>query len=236
MRSSRRMIALSVSLVLLAAAAVAVLMSGNASARPAGGTISLVAYSTPRDAYGALDPGFPDTPAGNGTPSSRATEPRASRRARSIAGLKADVVDFSLEPDMTRSSKRASSTKTWNERAVPRHRHALGRRVRRAQGQPEAHPHLGRPDQARRGRRHAERPASGGAKWNVMAAYGAQRRIGTHHAGASSTSRSFTTTSSRRTRARARRSRRSSRAAATCSSPTRTRRSSRRSRTSRSTT
>ena len=57
---------------------------------------------------------------------------------------------------MTSLVKAGLVAKTWNEGAVQGHRHALGRRLRRAQGQPEEHPHLGRPDQAGRGRRDAE--------------------------------------------------------------------------------
>ena len=46
----------------LAVAAVAGLASLNASARPASGTISLVAYSTPQQVYeDSLEPGFKDT-------------------------------------------------------------------------------------------------------------------------------------------------------------------------------
>ena len=69
---------------------------------------------------------------------------------------------------------------------------------------------------------------SGGARWNVMAAYGAQLEHGkTHDAGASSTSRTLVQARRRcRTRARARRCRPSPAARATCCSPTRTRRSS----------
>ena len=178
MCSSRRMIALSVSLVLLAAGAVAVLTSGNASARPAGGKISLVAYSTPREAYGALIPAFQDTAGRQGTSlPAVATEPRASRRARSIAGLKADVVALSLEPDMTSLVKAGLVAQTGRRTpttASSRTRSSSSRCARATRRTS----HLGRPDQARRRRRHAERPTSGGAKWNVMAAYGAQRRIG----------------------------------------------------------
>ena len=40
-------------LLVVAAAALQRAASGNASARPEGGTIRLVAYSTPREAYGS---------------------------------------------------------------------------------------------------------------------------------------------------------------------------------------
>ena len=68
MRSAGRIIALAGSILVLAAvASAALLSSGNASAHSTSGTISLVAYSTPRDAYSQLIPAFQNTSAGNGT-------------------------------------------------------------------------------------------------------------------------------------------------------------------------
>ena len=78
-----RISTIGVVLAVLVAAAVASVTSNDASARPSGGTISLVAYSTPRDAYAKLIPAFQRHAAPGREPrSSRATAPRASRRAR----------------------------------------------------------------------------------------------------------------------------------------------------------
>ena len=75
MRSAGRLIALTGSILVLAA---------TASAASTSGTISLVAYSTPRDAYTQLIPAFQNTSAGNGTSFQQPTAPPASRRARSL--------------------------------------------------------------------------------------------------------------------------------------------------------
>jgi len=183
MRSSRRMIVLSGSLVLLAAAAIAAaLTSGNASARPAGGTISLVAYSTPRDAYGSLIPAFQDTPAGKGTSFQQSYGASGEQARAVIAGLKADVVAFSLEPDMTSLVKAGLVAKTWKQ-APPYHGIVTHSVVVFAvrKGNPKnirSWADLIKPGV------DVVTPnvqTSGGAKWNVMAAYGAQRRIGLNH-------------------------------------------------------
>src|SRR5438128_10458133 len=116
MRSTGRIIALSGALVLLAAAAVAAMLtSGNASARSTGGTISLVAYSTPRDAYSQLIPAFQGTPAGKGTSFQQSYGGSGEQARAVIAGLKADVVEFSLEPDMTTLVKAGLVGKSWKQ-------------------------------------------------------------------------------------------------------------------------
>jgi sulfate/thiosulfate transport system substrate-binding protein len=98
-----------------------------------------------------------------------------------IAGLRADVVAFSLEPDMTSLVKAKLVAPTWKK-------NRFGGMVTRSvvvfavrKGNPE------------KIRTWADliKPGvdvvtpnvqtSGGAKWNVMAAYGAQRKIGLSH-------------------------------------------------------
>ena len=232
-----RISTIGVVLAVLVAAAVASVTSNDASARPSGGSISLVAYSTPRDAYAKLIPAFTDTSAGQRhlVPAVLRRLGRAgARRDRRPQGRRRRVLARAGH-DVTRQGELVAQA--VEEEPVPRHRHALGRRLRRPQGQPEAHPHLERPDQARRRRRRAERPDLG--RRQVGRDRGLRRAAQARQvarAGRSSTSRSSTTTSSRRTRAPARRCRRSSPAAATSCSRTRTRRSSPRSTTSRSTT
>ena len=76
-----RISTIGVVLAILVAAAIASVTSNDASARPSGGSISLVAYSTPRDAYSQLIPAFQHTQGrGRERPSSRATARPASRR------------------------------------------------------------------------------------------------------------------------------------------------------------
>lgn len=168
--------------MLAAAAVAAMLTSGEASARPTGGTVRLVAYSTPREAYAKLIPAFQDTSAGRGTSFEQSYGGSGEQARAVIAGLKADVVAFSLEPDMTSLVKAGLVAKTWKE-------NAFGGMVSRSvvvfatrKGNPKnirSWADLIKPGV------DVVTPnvqTSGGAKWNVMAAYGAQRKIGLTHA------------------------------------------------------
>jgi sulfate/thiosulfate transport system substrate-binding protein len=182
MRSSARRVALAVSaLLLVAAASAAMLSTGDASARPTGGTLRLVAYSTPREAYGKLIPAFQNTTAGQGTSFEQSYGASGEQARAVIAGLKADVVAFSLEPDMTSLVKADLVVKSWKQ-------DRFGGMVSRSvvvfavrKGNPKnirSWADLIKPGI------DVVTPnvqTSGGAKWNVMAAYGAQRKIGLSH-------------------------------------------------------
>jgi sulfate/thiosulfate transport system substrate-binding protein len=182
MRLPARRVALAVSALLLVAAAVAAMLStGDASARPTGGALRLVAYSTPREAYGKLIPAFQDTTAGKGTSFEQSYGASGEQARAMIAGLKADVVAFSLEPDMTSLVKAGLVAKTWNQ-------DRFGGMVSRSvvvfavrKGNPKnirSWADLIKPGI------DVVTPnvqTSGGAKWNVIAAYGAQRKLGLSH-------------------------------------------------------
>jgi sulfate/thiosulfate-binding protein len=74
--------------------------SGNDGASK--GTLSLVAYSTPQVVYDELIPAFKDTPAGAGI-GFKTSFGASGEQSRAVeAGQKADVVSFSVEPDVTR--------------------------------------------------------------------------------------------------------------------------------------
>ena len=62
--------------------------------------LSLVAYSTPREAYGKLIPLFQKTPAGDGVSFSQSYGASGEQTRAIKAGLDADVVALSLAPDM----------------------------------------------------------------------------------------------------------------------------------------
>src|SRR5215207_10857000 len=75
---------------------------GSGGSGGGGGKLTLVAYSTPREAYEALIPGFQKTEAGKGVSFSQSYG-GSGDQARSVEnGLAADVVALSLEPDMTK--------------------------------------------------------------------------------------------------------------------------------------
>jgi sulfate/thiosulfate transport system substrate-binding protein len=177
-----RISALGALLALVAAAASAVFASHDASARSSGGSISLVAYSTPRDAYTQLIPAFQKTNAGQGTSFQQSYGASGEQARAVIAGLRADVVEFSLEPDMTSLVKAGLVAKSWKKEPF----HGIVTRsvvvfvVRK--GNPK---HI-------RTWNDLVKPGvdvlvpnvqtSGGAKWDVIAAYGAQRKLGKSHA------------------------------------------------------
>ncbi len=182
MRSPARRVALAgCALLLVAAAPAAMLSSGDASARPTGGTLRLVAYSTPRDAYARLIPAFQDTAPGRGTSFEQSYGASGEQARAVIAGLKADIVAFSLEPDMTLLVKAGLVAKTWKQDrfAGMVSRSVVVFAVRK--GNPKnirSWADLIKPGV------DVVTPnvqTSGGAKWNVMAAYGAQRKLGLSH-------------------------------------------------------
>src|SRR6266511_2799550 len=153
MRASGRFFALAGSaLVLVALAAAASLAPRDAVATAKGGTLRLVAYSTPRDAYGKLIPAFQETTAGRGTSLEQSYGASGEQARAVVAGLKADVVTLSVVVFAVRNGN-PKKIKTWNDLIKP--------------GVEIVTPNV---------------QTSGGAKWNVMAAYGAQRKAGRTHA------------------------------------------------------
>ena len=113
-----------------------------------GKEVTLVAYSTPQGAYTSLIPAFNATSEGKGITFSQSYGPSGEQSRAVAAGLKADVVNFSLEPDVTRLVKAGLVSARLEQERHPRLRHQLGGRDHRAQGQPQAHHRLERPGQA----------------------------------------------------------------------------------------
>jgi len=114
------------SLALLAPLAVAALVAagcggsddtvGGSSSSSGGGSkarLSLVAYSTPQVVYDEVIPQFTKTDAGRGV-SFRESFGASGDQSRAVeAGLPADVVTFSLEPDMTRLVEAGLVAEDW---------------------------------------------------------------------------------------------------------------------------
>ncbi|HEY7207798.1 MAG TPA: sulfate ABC transporter substrate-binding protein [Gaiellaceae bacterium] len=167
------------SLILLAASILtALLVVSGASASHRATTLSLVGYSIPGTAFGKLIPAFQTTPAGKGvgfTTSFAASEVQSKAVA---AGLPADVVNFSLQADVDRLVQSGLVAKSWN--ANPYHgfvsRSVVVFIVRN--GNPK---HIRTWDDLVKPGVQVVMPnpfSSGGARWDVMAAYGAQLREG----------------------------------------------------------
>lgn len=95
---------------------------GGASDTPGGGgdttsggaSIALVAYSTPQVVYDEIIPAFTATDAGKGVDVSTSYGPSGEQSRAVEAGLKADVVSFSVEPDVTRLVKAGLVAEDWN--------------------------------------------------------------------------------------------------------------------------
>jgi sulfate transport system substrate-binding protein len=89
---------------------------GQATADGAAGTeVSLVAYSTPEVVYDQIVPAFLGTPAGRGTRFKTSFGASGDQSRAVAAGQPADVVSFSVEPDMTRLVEADLVAPDWEE-------------------------------------------------------------------------------------------------------------------------
>jgi len=159
--------------VLLAAAVVV-----GAQAAASSTTLSLVAYSTPKDAYGKIIPAFQATPAGKNVSFNQSYGASGDQARAVAAGLSADLVALSLAPDVTTLVKKGIVPSNWNKNPYhgmvtdsvvvfvvrdgnPKHIHSWADLTKSGVQVVTPNPFT-----------------SGGARWNVMAAYGAERAQG----------------------------------------------------------
>ena len=143
-----------------------------------GGNLTLVAYSTPEEAYRELIPAFNKTPAGEGVGFDQSYAASGEQSRAVEGGLPADVVEFSLEPDMTRLVDAGLVDADWNQNEYKGMvtDSVVVFMVRK--GNPEG---IKDWDDLVTGDVEVIEPnpfTSGGAKWNIMAAYGAQLEKG----------------------------------------------------------
>jgi sulfate/thiosulfate transport system substrate-binding protein len=163
------------------AALLAALAVGAVAAGCGGGddsALTLVAYSTPREVYEELIPRFQRTPAGEGVTFEQSYGASGEQRRQVEAGLESDVVAFSLEPDMTALVEEGLVAEGWN--ADPFRGMVSNSVVVLAvrEGNPKG---IRDWDDLLRDDVEVITPnpfTSGGARWNVMAAYGAQLEQG----------------------------------------------------------
>ncbi|HEY2398533.1 MAG TPA: substrate-binding domain-containing protein, partial [Solirubrobacteraceae bacterium] len=87
--------------VALLASMLAIAACGSSSSG-GGKNVALVAYSTPKGAYEALIPAFQATPEGKGVSFSQSYGGSGEQSRAVTNGQHADVVNFSLEPDVER--------------------------------------------------------------------------------------------------------------------------------------
>jgi sulfate/thiosulfate transport system substrate-binding protein len=182
-RRSSRALAGSVAVALAAAVVLAACGSSSSSSSSGGGSsnLSLVAYSTPREAYAQIIPAFQRTPTGKGV-SFTQSYGASGDQSRAVAnGLPADVVAFSLSSDVNRLAKSGRVAANWNagpdkgivtdsvvvlvvRKGNPKHITGWNDLIRKGVDVITPNP-----------------ISSGGARWNIMAAYGAQIRQGKTH-------------------------------------------------------
>jgi sulfate/thiosulfate-binding protein len=140
--------------------------------------LALVAYSTPQGAYEALIPAYQQTSGGKGVQFSESFGPSGEESRSVVAGLPADVVNFSLEPDVTKLVKAGLVPAGWNANATHGFVTDSVAVIIVRKGNPK---HItGWSDLVKPGVQVlTPNPfTSGSARWNVMAAYGAQLKEG----------------------------------------------------------
>ena len=143
-----------------------------------GGKLTLVAYSTPEEAYKELIPAFNKTPEGEGVGFDQSYASSGEQSRAVEGGLPADVVEFSLEPDITRLVDAGLVDKSWNQNEYKGMvtDSVVVFIVRK--GNPK---NIKTWDDLVTGEVEVLEPnpfTSGSAKWNIMAAYGAQLEQG----------------------------------------------------------
>src|SRR5438105_9465865 len=166
-------------LVMLAlAAAAAGLVACGSSSSGSNNHVALVAYSTPQKVYEQLIPAFTATPEGKGVSFSKSYGPSGEQSRAVVNGLHADVVNFSLDPDVEKLVKAGLVSSSWNSNAThgfvsdsvavfivrkgnPKHITGWSDLVKPGVGVLTPNPFT-----------------SGSARWNIVAAYGAQLKEG----------------------------------------------------------
>jgi ABC-type sulfate transport system substrate-binding protein len=147
--------------------------SDDSGGSSGGGSIDLVGYSTPEEAYtNDLEPGFTATSDGDGVEFSNSFGASGDQSRAVEAGQPADVVHFALEPDMTRLVDAGMVADDWqnNEYKGIVENSVVVFVVRK--GNPD---NIQSWDDLVTGDEEVLTPnpfTSGGARWNLMAAYG----------------------------------------------------------------
>src|SRR5436190_6928586 len=140
--------------------------------------LSLVAYSTPKDAYAKLIPAFQKTAAGKGVSFSQSYGASSDQARAVAAGLPADVVELSLAPDVSLLVQKGIVGPSWDKNrwhgvvtpsiVVFVVRGGNPKRIRTWNDLLKPGVQVVTPNPF----------TSGGARWNTMAAYGGALRAG----------------------------------------------------------
>jgi sulfate/thiosulfate transport system substrate-binding protein len=165
----------------VAAVALPTACGGVSDAAADGSKLTLVAYSTPREVYAKLTKSFAKTDAGKGVAFDESYGSSGEQSRAVEAGLPADVVAFSLAPDVERLVEAGMVDEGWDKDEYDGMVTSSVVVFAVRKNNPERIETWN--DLVRDGIEVIEpNPfTSGGARWNVMAAYGAQRKQGKTH-------------------------------------------------------
>jgi len=158
--------------------AAALLLPACGSSNTSSKHLTLVAYSTPQGVFEKLIPAFQATPEGSGVSFSQSYGPSGQQSRAVVNGLHADVVNFALEPDVEKLVKAGLVPASWNQNATHGFVSNSVAVIIVRKGNPK---HIaGWSDLVKPGVQVlTPNPlTSGGARWNVVAAYGAQLKEG----------------------------------------------------------
>ena len=152
--------------------------SGRSGKKPLpAAELALVSYSTPQAAFKSLIAAFQKTTAGKNITFTQSFGASGDQSRAVTAGQKADVVEFSLEPDITRLVQAGIVDASWNQNQykgfVTNSVVVIGTR----QGNPKKLKDW--KDLTKSGVEViTPNPfTSGGARWNVLAGYGAESNV-----------------------------------------------------------
>jgi sulfate transport system substrate-binding protein len=157
---------------------VALALAAGASAASSGTNLSLVGYSTPKVVLGKIIQAWQKTPDGNGATFSQSFG-ASTDQARAVAnGLKADVVFLSTGDDVNLLVDAGLVDSKWNRQSYNGIAADTVVVFAVRNGNPK---HIKSWDDLVKSGVQVVTPnpfSSGSAKWNILAAYGAQRRLG----------------------------------------------------------
>lgn len=151
--------------------------TGNAGTG-GGGKVTIVAYSTPQEAYRDIIETFTAAQSADGVRFAQSYGASGEQSRAVEAGLPADIVALSLAPDITRLIEMGKVSRNWNKDQFDGFvtRSVVVFAVRR--GNPKG---IDTWEDLLRDDVEVLTPnvfTSGGARWNLMAAYGAQIKLG----------------------------------------------------------
>jgi sulfate/thiosulfate transport system substrate-binding protein len=154
--------------------------SSNGGGNPV--TLALVAYSTPQAAYQKIIKAFQATPEGRNVKFTQSYGASGDQSRAVQSGLKADIVAFSLEPDITRLVTAKLVAEDWNSDQYQGMITDSVVVIATRKGNPK---NIKTWDDLTKPGVQVITPnpfTSGGARWNVMAAYGAASNKGADRA------------------------------------------------------